>query len=289
MPPKSTKPKPAPPTAKPEPTNPAPKPLPTDLPIHTFPTAASFSSFLSENHKTLPGLHLKLAKKSSGIASISAPEAVEVALCHGWIDGRANALDEKYWLVRYTPRRSKSMWSAKNVATVGRLIEEGRMTDAGMEAVEAAKRDGRWERAYDGPAGISVPGDLREALEGDERAKRAFEALGRGDWYRVLHRLQTGAAARRKERIEGVVRMLAGGEVEGRRATAKVTAKAKAKVSSSGSSQSFRIEKKTLLREGRKDGKRGVAKVKKRVERVDGEASLSGAVSRQLRPRNRVK
>ncbi|KAL4907203.1 hypothetical protein BDW74DRAFT_175983 [Aspergillus multicolor] len=268
-----------------EPPNSPHKPLPTDLPIHAFPDISSFTTFLSDHHKTLPGLHLKLAKKSSGIPSITAAQAVEVALCYGWIDGRANALDDKYWLVRYTPRRSRSMWSAKNVATVGRLIEAGRMSEAGMEVVDAAKKDGRWERAYDGPAGIVVPEDLKEELGKDrnEDAKMAFEGLGRGEWYRVLHRLQTGSVARRKENIEGIIKMLAGGEVN-------VTEARKAKVKTSpGNSKSFKVEKKTVVREGRKkDGQRGETRVTKRVERVE-EASLSGGSSRQLRSRNRVK
>ncbi|KAL3469633.1 hypothetical protein BJX99DRAFT_240967 [Aspergillus californicus] len=188
---------------------------PTDLPIHAFPTPSSFTTFLAENHSTSPGIHLKLAKKASGIPSITAPEAVEVALCFGWIDGRANPFDEKHWLVRYTPRRAKSMWSAKNVATVGRLIEEGRMTEAGLEAVDAAKGDGRWERAYDGPAGIEVPGDLAGMLDegGNEEAKRVFGGLSRSERYMVLHRLQTAAVKGRESRVRGVVEMLGRGEV----------------------------------------------------------------------------
>ncbi|KAL2869172.1 YdeI/OmpD-associated family protein [Aspergillus lucknowensis] len=190
-----------------------PKPPPADLPTHSFPTAADLEAFLETNHTTLPGFYLKLAKKSSGIPSVSSSEAVEVALCFGWIDGRANSLDEKHWTVRYTPRRAKSMWSAKNVGTIQRLLDEGRMRPAGLAAVESAKGDGRWDRAYDGPASIEVPPDLEAALERDKRAREFFEGLNKTDRYRVLHRLQTAPVSKREERVEAFVGMLARGEI----------------------------------------------------------------------------
>ncbi|KAL5041574.1 hypothetical protein BDW71DRAFT_191574 [Aspergillus fruticulosus] len=248
--------------------NPA-KPLPTDLPIHSFLNPSSFETFLSQNHTTLPGTYIKFAKKSSGIPSITAPQAVEVALCYGWIDGRASSLDDKYWLVRYTPRRAKSLWSAKNVATVQRLIDEGRMRDAGLAAVEAAKRDGRWERAYDGPASIGVPRDLEEALEKNNEAKRVFEELNRSEWYQVLHRLQTGPVSRRRERIEAVVDMLARREVAAPRAKAEPKA-------SSGGAKTFKVEKQTVV-----NGKKA-----KREKTAKREVSFSGGSARQLRSRN---
>ncbi|KAL4806804.1 hypothetical protein BDV18DRAFT_120158 [Aspergillus unguis] len=207
MPPKASKPQPTTTTSPPKSNL---KPPPTDLPIHTFATPDLFSTFLSANHTTSPGIYLKLAKKASGIPSITAPQAVEVALCFGWIDGRANALDEKYWLVRYTPRRAKSIWSKKNVDTVERLVKEGKMREAGMEAVNAAKKDGRWERAYDGPAKMEVPPDLESALDesANEDAKRVFVGLNKTERYAILHRLQTGAVGKRTERIEKTVEML---------------------------------------------------------------------------------
>ncbi|KAL8824876.1 MAG: hypothetical protein Q9170_008013, partial [Blastenia crenularia] len=182
-----------------------PKPLPTDLPIHSFPSALSLETFLSHQHLTLLGFHLKLAKKSSRIPSVSAAEAVETALCFGWIDGRANALDDNYWLVRYTPRRAKSIWSKKNVNTVSRLMEEGRMRAAGMQAVEAAKKDGRWERAYAGPASMQVPGDFAAVLEGEEGAKEFFEGLNRTERFSVLWRVETASVKGRGRKIEGIV------------------------------------------------------------------------------------
>ncbi|KAL4736363.1 hypothetical protein BDV11DRAFT_193908 [Aspergillus similis] len=264
MAPKATAPNPAAAATK---TNTA-KPLPTDLPIHSFPAPSSFETFLDQNYTSLPGIYIKLAKKSSGIPSITASEAVEIALCYGWIDGRASSLSDKYWLVRYTPRRPKSLWSAKNVATVQRLIDEGRMRDAGLAAVEAAKKDGRWERAYDGPASIGVPADLEEALEKHEEAKRVFEGLNRSEWYQVLHRLQTGAVSTRRERIESVVDMLA------RRNTATPRAKAKA---SSGSARAFKVEKKQAV----VDGKKG----KDKKADLDNGALFSEGITRQLRSR----
>ncbi|KIW26187.1 uncharacterized protein PV07_09301 [Cladophialophora immunda] len=196
------------------------KPLPTDLPIHTFPGAQHFEAFLDREHTTAPGCYLKLAKKSAGVPSISAAEAVEVALCFGWIDGRANGVDEDWWLVRYTPRRSKSVWSRKNVNTVARLDQEGRMRPAGIAAVDTAKADGRWERAYDGPATMALSDDLAAALAAVPVASSFFEGLGKTERYAVLWRVQTASPQNRAKRIEAIVQMLAGGNVPGRAARA---------------------------------------------------------------------
>jgi uncharacterized protein YdeI (YjbR/CyaY-like superfamily) len=117
--------------------------LPTDLPIVPFASMADFEAYLEREHVKAPGVYLKLAKKGSGIPSVASTEAVEVALCFGWIDGRAQTIDDTWWLSRYTPRRQKSIWSQKNVNTIARLTEQGRMRPAGISAVDAAKRDGR--------------------------------------------------------------------------------------------------------------------------------------------------
>lgn len=192
-----------------------PKLPPTDLPTYSFPTPKALETFLEKSHTTTPGFYLKLAKKASGIPSITAPEAVETALCFGWIDGRANTLDENWWLVRYTPRRAKSIWSQKNVATVTRLVSAGRMRPAGLAAVDAAKADGRWERAYAGPASMRVPEDFREVLERVDGAGTVFEGLKRSERYAVLWRVETASPAARKGRIEALVKMLAEGKVPG--------------------------------------------------------------------------
>jgi uncharacterized protein YdeI (YjbR/CyaY-like superfamily) len=179
-----------------------------------FPTPADFDSWLAAEHDRAPGLFLKLAKKSSGIPSLTAAEAVEVALCHGWIDGRGNRVDDVWFTVRYTPRRAKSVWSQKNVETVARLIAEGRMRPAGLAQVEAAQADGRWDRAYAGPATITVPDDLAAALAAEPAAEEFFASLDRTNRYSVLWRVHTaGTPQTRANRIAAAVQMLA----EGRR------------------------------------------------------------------------
>ena len=179
-----------------------------------FATAAEFDAWLEAEHDRAPGLFVLMAKKASGIPSITAPEAVEVALCHGWIDGRGNRVDDVWFTVRYTPRRPKSVWSQKNVATVARLIAEGRMRPAGLAQVEAAQADGRWDRAYAGPATITVPDDLAAALAAEPAAREAFDALDGTNRYAVLWRVHTAATPQtRARRIAAAVAMLA----EGRR------------------------------------------------------------------------
>ncbi len=192
-----------------------PKATPSEFPIQAFPTSADFETFLEREHATAPGIYVKLAKKNSGIPSITAAEAVEVALCYGWIDGRANACDETWWTVRYTPRRSRSMWSQKNVGTVARLIEAGRMRPAGLAAVDAAKADGRWDRAYAGPATILVPEDLKNALARVPAAEAHWESMARSDRYTALLRVETCTKTGRSKRIETIVRMLATGRHPG--------------------------------------------------------------------------
>lgn len=184
--------------------------LPTDLPVLAFPDQAALETWLEEHAGTEPGLYVKIAKKASGVPSVNWEQMVEVLLCFGWIDGRANRLDDSFYLQRITPRRAKSVWSQKNVATVERLIAEGRMRPAGLAAVEAAKADGRWERAYAGPATITVPDDLRAALEANPAARAAFDALNAQDRYSVLHRVHTATTEKtRATRIATLVDTLA--------------------------------------------------------------------------------
>ncbi|KAI4161226.1 MAG: hypothetical protein LQ342_005017 [Letrouitia transgressa] len=196
------------------------KALPSDLPIYSFSTANELEAFLDREHAIAPGFYLKIAKKSSGISTVSAAEAVETALCFGWIDGRANGFDDNWWLVRYTQRRPKSIWSKKNVATIERLVREGRMRPAGISAVEAAKADGRWERAYAGPATIEVPDDFAAALTAEPAAVSFFESMNKTDRYSVLWRVHTASAQSRAKRVEILVRMLAEGQSP--RAPAKI-------------------------------------------------------------------
>jgi uncharacterized protein YdeI (YjbR/CyaY-like superfamily) len=188
--------------------------LPTDLPVRAFPDQAALEEWLDAEHATAPGLYVQLAKKSAGVPSVTYAELVESALCFGWIDGRSNRLDDDFYLQRITPRRPRSIWSQKNVAAVEALTAAGRMRPAGLAAVAAAQADGRWERAYAGPATATVPDDLAAALDAEPAARAAFAALGGTNRYAVLHRVATAATpATRARRITNLVRMLA----EGRR------------------------------------------------------------------------
>jgi uncharacterized protein YdeI (YjbR/CyaY-like superfamily) len=174
-----------------------------------FPSAAEFDAWLAAEHDRAPGLFLRIAKKSAGIPSLTAAEAVEVALCHGWIDGRSNRVDDDWFTIRYTPRRAKSVWSQKNVETVARLVADGRMRPAGLAAVEAAQADGRWDRAYAGPATITVPDDLAAALDADPKLRAEFESLDGANRYAILWRVHTAATpATRAKRITAAVELL---------------------------------------------------------------------------------
>jgi uncharacterized protein YdeI (YjbR/CyaY-like superfamily) len=187
--------------------------LPTDLPVLAFPDQAALEAWLEEN-EAAPGLYVKLAKKGAGVPSVTYAEVVEACLCFGWIDGRSNRLDDRFYLQRITPRRARSVWSQKNVEAVEALTAAGRMRPAGLTAVEAARADGRWERAYAGSATITVPDDLAEALAAEPAAQREFEALDGTNRYAVLWRVHTaGTPGTRAKRIAALVQMLA----EGRR------------------------------------------------------------------------
>lgn len=140
---------------------------------------------------------------------------MEVALCFGWIDGRANGVDAEWWLVRYTPRRAKSIWSQKNIAIIGRLVEAGRMRPPGLAAVEAAKTDGRWERAYAGPTTITVPDDFATILAENDDAAAFFAGLNKSDRYLVLWRVETASVKARTLRIKAMIGLLAVGKFPG--------------------------------------------------------------------------
>lgn len=148
-----------------------------DLPIVTFASIAEWEAFLAAEPPSSKGAWLKLAKKGSGLRCVSRQEAIDGALCHGWIDGQLDALDETHWLVRFTPRRARSKWSENNRIAAERLIAEGRMTPAGQREVDAAKADGRWQAAYAPQSRAEVPDDLRRVLDAAPRAKQMFEAL----------------------------------------------------------------------------------------------------------------
>ncbi len=164
-----------------------PKP---DDPVHPFATSADFDRWLAKHHAKGGVVWIKYAKKTSGEVSITWTEAVDVALCYGWIDGQSKSIDARYHLQRFTPRRPTSVWSKLNRERVARLVAAGRMQPAGLAEVERAKADGRWDAAYDSPKTATVPADLAAALARSATAKTAFAKLDASRRYAVLHRLQ---------------------------------------------------------------------------------------------------
>jgi uncharacterized protein YdeI (YjbR/CyaY-like superfamily) len=166
-------------------------------------------TWLDAHHGASSGVWLRIAKKGSALRSVSYAEALEAALCYGWIDGQKKPESEQAWLQRFVPRRPKSIWSKVNRAKAMALIEAGRMQAAGLEQVARAKQDGRWEAAYDSPASAEVPADLQAALDGNARAAEFFQTLDRANRYAVLWRVQTAKKAEtRARRIAQFVEML---------------------------------------------------------------------------------
>lgn len=185
-----------------------------DQPLLTVADAAAWLAWLEQHHEQSAGVWLRLAKKSvSGPTSLTYDEALDEALCHGWIDGQVRRLDERSYRQRFTPRRARSAWSKRNVGIAERLAREGRIKQAGAAAIERAKSDGRWESAYAGQATIEMPADLAAALSAEPEAQAMFEVLTSQNRYAVL--LRIGSAKRpetRARRIAQFVAMLARGE-----------------------------------------------------------------------------
>ncbi len=185
----------------------------TDLPTLTFESKKKFADWLTKNHDKSAGVWMKLAKKLTGIPSVTYAEAVEVALCYGWIDGQRRSFDEQYFLQKFTPRRPKSIWSKINVEKAEHLIASGKMKPSGLKAVEAAKQDGRWTAAYSSPKNIVVPEDFQSALSKNKKAKIFFESLTGSKRYSFLFRIETAKKAEtREKRILQFVEMLEKGE-----------------------------------------------------------------------------
>ena len=186
---------------------------PVELPILAFESPDAWAIWLEEHHAVSKGVWLKLAKKGSGIASVTYAEALEVALCHGWIDGQKRSHDASAWLQKFTPRGKKSIWSKVNRDKALELIRSGRMQPAGLEEVERAQRDGRWEAAYDSQSNATVPSDLEEALDRSPKAKAFFATLDSTNRYAILFRLHTAKKVEtRARRLEQFIQMLERGE-----------------------------------------------------------------------------
>jgi uncharacterized protein YdeI (YjbR/CyaY-like superfamily) len=180
-----------------------------EIPTLLFPKQKDWADWLRKNHAKSPGVWLKLAKKTSGSQSVSYAEALEIALCYGWIDGQKKSYDESLWLQKFTPRGAKSIWSKINKAKAGELIKSGRMKPAGLNAVERAKQDGRWDAAYDSPSVSTVPADFQARLNKSAKAKAFFATLNSANRYAILFRIQTAKKAEtRARKIEQFIEML---------------------------------------------------------------------------------
>jgi uncharacterized protein YdeI (YjbR/CyaY-like superfamily) len=178
-------------------------------PSEFFESQGDFEAWLEENHATSREIWVKLAKKASGVKSISRAEALESALCYGWIDGKASAFDDVFWLQRFTPRRPKSTWSMINCEKVTDLAAEGRMRTPGLKEVESAKQDGRWDSAYASPRNMTVPDDFQRKLEENPRAQAFFDELDSRNRYAILYRIQNAKKNEtRVRRIESFITML---------------------------------------------------------------------------------
>jgi uncharacterized protein YdeI (YjbR/CyaY-like superfamily) len=181
--------------------------------IREFKDPASFYSWLGKNHDKQSEIWIKIHKVGSGLTSITPQQAIDVCLCWGWIDGVRKSLDAESYLQRYSPRGARSIWSAINVGNVARLIEEGRMTAAGLKQVEAAKADGRWQRAYKSGKEMTIPADLEAAIDAEPKAKAMLAKLSAQNRYAPafrVHNMKTEAG--RKKKIATFVQMLSRGE-----------------------------------------------------------------------------
>ena len=184
-------------------------PAKEDLPVVEQPDRAGWERWLAANHASAPGAWLKLAKKGSPTSTVSQAEAVDEAICFGWIDGQVRRYDEHFFLQRFTPRRPRSRWSAINRERAGRLIADGRMKAAGLREYQAAQADGRLQEAYPSQREATVPEDLQAALDRNPRAREFFRTLTGSDRYAFLYRLHHVKDPRRRaERISHYVELL---------------------------------------------------------------------------------
>ena len=182
---------------------------PHEMPVMLFKSQKAWTTWLDKHHAKSAGIWLRIAKKSGDLKSVSYAEAVDVALCYGWIDGQGKGLDESAYLQKFTPRGPRSIWSKINRTKAEALIKSGRMQPAGLAAIDRAKRNGQWETAYDSHRTAAVPDDLQAALNHNPKAKAFFATLDSANRYAILFRLQTAKKAEtRARRLEQFVRML---------------------------------------------------------------------------------
>lgn len=183
------------------------------LPTIPFKTPKSFETWLEKQHDKSTGIWMKIYKKDSGIKTITYAEALDVALCFGWIDGQKQAFDEECWLQKFCPRTTKSIWSKVNIGHVERLIQNGNMRPAGLKAIESAKADGRWEKAYDSPSKMTIPEDFLKELSKNKKAEIFFKSLNKTNLFAIGFQLQTAKKQEtRDKRMKAIIEKLAKGE-----------------------------------------------------------------------------
>lgn len=182
----------------------------TEIPIISFTSPKQWKDWLASNFATSSnGIWLRIFKKDSGQTTITYEEALDEALCFGWIDGQKKSYDEKSWLQKFTPRRSKSIWSKRNKSKVARLIEEKRMQPSGLKEIEAAKKDGRWDKAYDSPGQMKIPADFLSVLKKDRQAYEFFKTLNKANTYAIAWRLETAKKPEtRQKRMQVLLEMM---------------------------------------------------------------------------------
>jgi uncharacterized protein YdeI (YjbR/CyaY-like superfamily) len=176
-------------------------------PVLTFESPAAWEEWLAGEHGSQAGVWIKIAKKATGIPTVTHGEALDIALCYGWIDGQRKSFDDQWFLQRFTPRRARSNWSKVNRGKVDQLIAEGRMQPAGLAEIERAKADGRWDAAYDAQSTATVPDDLQRELDANPAAAAFFATLNSQNRYAILHRIQD--AKRPETRVRRIAKFVA--------------------------------------------------------------------------------
>jgi len=184
-----------------------------NLPVMLFDSSQAWENWLTEHHARPQGVWLKFAKKGAGIPSVSYADALDAALCYGWIDGQKKSYDDTFWLQKFTPRRPRSLWSRINTTKVEHLIASGRMRAAGQREIDAAKGDGRWDAAYQPQGGLTLPDDFRLALDRNARASAFFATLNKVNRYAICYRIETAKKPEtRRARIDKFIAMLEANE-----------------------------------------------------------------------------
>jgi uncharacterized protein YdeI (YjbR/CyaY-like superfamily) len=187
--------------------------MPAEEPILTLDSQAAWERWLAKNHEKLSAVWLRIFKKASGKQTLTYADALDVALCYGWIDGIMRSYDEESFVQRFTPRKSKSVWSKRNRDHIERLTNEGRMKPAGIAQVDAAKADGRWAAAYDGQKDMEAPADFLAAISKNKKAFAFYESLSRANKYAIAWRLQTAKKPETRERrLKALIQMMKEGK-----------------------------------------------------------------------------